>query len=83
MGYWKIGVKVQVILGDDGSPIRLRWQGREHPIEQIAKRWRVDDGWWLVRVLQDHFKVITSTGLLLILTHDLLSDRWTITRLYD
>ncbi|MBX3065065.1 MAG: hypothetical protein KF726_18940 [Anaerolineae bacterium] len=38
MGYWKIGIKVQVILGDDGSPIRLRWQGREHLIEQIAKR---------------------------------------------
>lgn len=83
MGYWKLGLKVQVTLSDEGNPICLRWQGRDHPIQQIAKRWRVDDGWWLVHLLQDHFKVITSTGLLLILTHDLLADRWTITRLYD
>ncbi len=49
----------------------------------VANVWRLDDAWWQQRVWQDHFKLITTTGLLLILAHDLITDEWRVIRTYD
>jgi hypothetical protein len=72
-----------VYLDEHGFPVRIQWEGQLHPIDRIAYSWRVDDEWWKKRVFRDHYKVTTTTGYLLIITHDLASDTWAITRLYD
>ncbi len=83
MSYWREGVPVQEVMSEQGVPIRFTWQGHVHPVQKIANVWQIDDSWWQQRVWQDRFKVITTTGLLLILAHDLLTDEWRLIRVYD
>ena len=64
-------------------PVFFRWNGQGHPVNAVAKRWRVDVDWWLVQIWCDYFKLITATGLLVTVCHDLLTNRWTLYRLYD
>lgn len=83
MSYWREGVPVQEVVSEQGVPIRFTWQGHVHPVQKIANIWQIDDSWWQQRVWQDRFKVITTTGLLLILAHDLVTDEWRLIRVYD
>jgi hypothetical protein len=79
---WVGGVPVEVRLAD-GLPAQFTWGNRVHPVAGIANRWRVDIGWWRLRVWRDYFKLHTTTGLLLIVYHDLVSDQWYVQRVYD
>jgi hypothetical protein len=82
MAYWREGEPVEVVV-KQGVPISVNWQGRVHRIKGISKTWRVDTGWWRVRQRRDYYKLLTTTGLLLILAHDLISHEWRIFRVYD
>ncbi len=83
MSYWRTGDPITDIDVENGIPKRFTWQGRSHSVRSIANVWRIDDGWWQERVWQDRFKLITSTGLLVILSHDLITDEWRVIRTYD
>ena len=83
MSFWKEGDPATVETDRMGLPTCFHWLGQSHPVQEISNVWRVDDAWWKGRVWRDHFKLITTTGLLVILSHDLTSDLWYITRLYD
>lgn len=80
---WSEGDPVLVEADARGFPQRMTWQGRNHRVRQIANRWRVDEGWWFQHVRREYFKLITDSGLLLTIFHDLLSDSWCVQRLYD
>jgi hypothetical protein len=49
----------------------------------VAETWKMDEGWWAKRVWRDYFKVITDSGLLLLIYHDLPAGGWWVQRLYD
>ena len=83
MSYWREGDPVKDIDVENGLPKRFTWQGRVHIVSDIANVWRIDDAWWQQRVWQDRFKLITTTGLLVILSHDLITDEWLVIRVYD
>ncbi len=83
MSYFPQGDPVQNVKTLAGLPTCFTWQGELHPVRAVAKAWRVDNTWWVHRVWQDHFKLVTKTGLLLILAHDLIADKWFLVRLYD
>jgi len=83
MSYWRGGDPVSNMQTENGVPTCFTWQGRVHNVSAVAKMWRIDDGWWVQRVWQDYFKLITSTGLLVILSHDLLTGEWRLLRIYD
>ena len=83
MSYWRAGDPVQDVEVENGVPRRFTWQGQVHTVSAIANVWRIDDAWWQQRVWQDRFKLITTTGLLVILSHDLLTDAWRLIRVYD
>jgi hypothetical protein len=74
---------VEVWLNGLSTPARLRWEGRIHPVQVVANHWRVDLGWWRLRVWRDYYKLATTTGLLLIVYHDLVNDKWYLQRVYD
>lgn len=80
---WPDGVLVRVAESSDGVPGRLIWAGQSHKVTEITRRWRVKSDWWRDAVWRDYFKLITDTGLLLILYHDLQTDEWFLQRLYD
>ncbi|KPV54242.1 hypothetical protein SE17_04940, partial [Kouleothrix aurantiaca] len=59
------------------------WQGHHHVIADVLDRWRVDEGWWRWHVWREYFKVVTSTGLLTLIYHDVPSNTWRLQRVYD
>ena len=80
---WPDGVPITVQTDYLAAPRNFTWQGAIHPVQKIAKRWRVDQGWWQTRVWREYFKVTTQTGLLVIVYRDLLTGEWYLQRLYD
>ena len=82
MSYWRFGDPVQDVVAENGIPRRFTWRGRQHTVSHIANHWRIDDNWWQQRVWQERFKLATTTPLLLILAHDLLTDEWRVVRVY-
>jgi len=72
-------------LCKDEVPEGFVWQSMEHQILEIANRWTVHSRWWEPgkMVWRQYFKVVTDTGLLCQVYHDLLRDRWFFARLYD
>jgi hypothetical protein len=80
---WPAGEPIGVDSNPDGTPGALEWRGRSHPVVGVAKRWRVDQSWWRRRIWREYLKLYTTTGLLVIVYRDLLSDQWYLQRLYD
>lgn len=83
MSYWRRGDPVEDVIIEQGLPSHFTWRGHVHPIKRIANVWRSDDAWWQKRQWRDYYKLLTTTGLLLILAHDLITDEWQLIRLYD
>ncbi len=79
---WPEGERIEVEC-DGESPCSFTWRGYVHSVQGIAKRWRVDEGWWRQRIWRECFKLHTSTGLLVIIYRDLLTGHWYLQRLYD
>jgi len=80
---WRKGQPITVTGGEGGAPLRFTWRGRSHRVDWIAKRWRVDLGWWQRRVWREYFKLRTADGLLVVVFHDFVAGEWRLQRLYD
>ena len=80
---WPQGEPITVQSDPLLTPQVFTWQGRRHPVRQIAKRWRVDQEWWQGRIWREYFKLTTGTGLLVVIYRDLLTSAWYLQRLYD
>lgn len=77
--FWANGTPIAV----DGDLEAFAWAGQRHAIQRVAKRWRVDEGWWTQRQWREYARVITDTGLLAIVFQDLVTRQWYLQRLYD
>lgn len=80
---WTQGEPISVQSDALATPQSFSWQGRTHRVQEITKRWRVDQDWWRRRVWREYFKLATQTGLLVIIYRDLLTGQWYLQRLYD
>jgi hypothetical protein len=40
-------------------------------------------GWWRLRLWRDYYKLVTDTGLLVIVYYDLLEGKWYLQQLFD
>lgn len=81
--FWPPGLPITVVSDTLATPQILVWEGRRHPVLRIHERWRVDEGWWGIRAWREYFTLITNTGLLLTLYHDVPRGQWYLQRLYD
>ncbi len=80
---WLDGSPITVVTGGLEEPSHFTWQGERHTVREITRRWRINQDWWRERVWRDYFKLITHTGLLVVIYHDLQADQWYLQRLYD
>lgn len=80
---WPDGEPITVVSDATHTPQAFTWQGRTHLVQAIAKRWRLDEGWWRRRVWREYFKLSTRTGLLVVIYRDWLTGCWYLQRLYD
>ena len=76
-------IPIEVRLLNSAIPKHFQWQGRIHKVQEVANNWRVDFGWWRLRIWRDYFKLQTTNGLLVIIYHDLITDSWYLQTIYD
>ena len=81
---WPEGETIHV-WGAAGLPEGFTWRGTPHKIDQVCNRWRVHTRGWEPGevVYREYFKVATESGYLCLIYHDLLSEAWFLSRLYD
>ncbi len=77
------GEAIPVTVDADAMPCSFTWNGQPHTVERILSRWRVDLFWWRSRVCREYFKVITESGLLVVLYRDGVRQAWHVQRIYD
>jgi hypothetical protein len=80
---WPDGRLIAVVADVRGEPRQFTWQAREHQVSEIPRRWRLDEAWWRGRIWRAYYTVITNTGLLAVIYHDLVGGRWYLQRIYD
>ena len=80
---WPEGDPIHVTVDEMGKPTAFMWNGRTHPVLDIANHWQVDEQWWSSQVWREYFKLTTETGWLVIIYQNLLNRRWYLQRLYD
>lgn len=76
-------ILVSVATNAAAAPLSFVWQGRAHDVEMITRHWRVRTDWWRVPAWRAYYKLTTTSGLLVIIYHDLNSGEWFLQRLYD
>jgi len=81
--FWPDGLPITVTCDALLAPVSFAWNGHRHTISAIQERWRVDEGWWKRRVWREYFALITHSGLLVLIYHDVRIDTWRLQRLYD
>jgi len=83
--FWPEGTPIGVRLHKElAQPVQVRFYGAWHRVQHVSTPWRVDTGWWDGRrVWRDYFLVLTRSGWLSVIFHDLCDDVWYLHRLYD
>jgi hypothetical protein len=75
---------IKVVLGDQGQPLKVSWQGKAHEVEALTNRYRVDAAWWSDDAIRrDYFCLTTKTGWYMVVYCDLITGDWMLERLYD
>lgn len=80
---WPEGDPIKVLLSQEQNPEFFYWQGQQHQVLEIVKKWRIQTDWWRKPIWRDYFKMITHSGLLVVVYHDLQTTTWYLQRLYD
>lgn len=81
--FWPDGVAITVFCDVLATPTAFTWEHQRHGIARVVERWRVDEGWWKKRAWREYFQVITQTGLLIEIYHDVRTHQWYLQRVYD
>ncbi len=81
--FWPEGQLIEVEADALWTPLRFTWESDVHPVERIHERWRVNEDWWTGPIWREYFSLVTTTGLLVDLFHDLLTGKWYLQRMYD
>jgi hypothetical protein len=81
--FWPQGVPITVTCDELATPLEFVWQGYRHPIATIIDRYRDDTRWWQRRIWRENFLLITETGLLVLIYHDVRAGEWRVQRQYD
>ena len=81
--FWPDGVRIVVTCDDLATPVAFSWESHRHVVDRVIERWRVDEGWWKRRVWREYFQLVTRSGLLVLIYHDVRTSEWRLQRLYD
>lgn len=81
--FWNDGIPIEVTVDALAAPAAFVWRGRRHTVARVVERWRVDEGWWKRRAWREYFQLVTHSGLLVLIYHDVRIDQWRLQRVYD
>lgn len=81
---WPDGSPIQVMADENARPLRFVWRGRTHEVETITREWRVRTEWWRGgEAWRAYFRLTTTSGMLVVIYHDLSTGGWLLQRLFD
>ncbi len=83
MSWYPNGDPIRMTTDSLGMPLLFIWRGKRHPVIKVTKPWQIDVNWWRGRVWRQYFKLVTRTGLLVEVFHDLIGGGWYVQRRYD
>ncbi len=75
-------LEITVNANETGMPESLTLKSNRRKVVRVYDRWRVADSWWADEVRRDYFKVELSNGSVSNIYHDMLADRWYLTKSY-
>lgn len=81
--FWSEGLPITVLVDELATPTAFFWRRQRHTVVQIVERWRVDEGWWKRRAWREYFQLVTRSGLLVLIYHDVRAGHWRLQRVYD
>jgi len=67
----------------DGLPARMRIDRRDHQVERVLARWRLETDWWRAPLSREYWKLWLSGDLVCEVYQDRLDGEWKLTRWYD
>ena len=72
------------VLAPEGEPRRLRWRGRDWPVDEIQDRWTWRGRWWRDAALEgetrDYFRVLSRGSTLEVYVSE---GSWVLSRVWD
>jgi hypothetical protein len=80
---WVVGDPIHVTADPLGKPKAFRWTSARYSVTTIIRDWRIDRGWGEERIWRDYFELVTHTGLVVEVYHDLIGEQWFIQVVYD
>lgn len=81
--FWAEGSPIQVQPDLWDAPVWFIWEEETHTVWRVVQRWRVDEEWWQARIWREYFRLITHSGLLVVVFQNLTTRQWYLERLYD
>ena len=76
-------IPIEVRLLNGAAPQEFTWKKRNHQVKKVANHWRIDYLWWRDPIWRDYFRIETTSGLMLTLYQDLITDLWYLQISYD
>ncbi|MBI4188836.1 MAG: hypothetical protein HY529_06485 [Chloroflexi bacterium] len=74
--------EVTVKADETGTPESLSLKSNRCKVVRVYDRWRIADSWWAEEVSRDYFRVELGNGSVCNIYHDMMTDRWYLTRSY-
>jgi hypothetical protein len=70
----------------DGTPYRLVWKRRAHPVARVENTWAMVHGWWQgagEALDRRYFDLTTRDGLRCVVYRDKATDGWHLEQILD
>lgn len=87
---WRDEEAVTVTLDEEDMPSAFVWHGRTHLVERIDTSWQVNADWWTDpdavqggALSRRYVRLLTRSGFLCDLYCDLLTQTWSLARIFD
>jgi hypothetical protein len=74
--------EVAVTEDAEGTPASLTKQRERLRVVRVYDHRRIADAWWADEVRRDYFRLELSNGSVCEIYHDMIADRWYLTRGY-
>ncbi|MFC1893506.1 hypothetical protein ACFLYR_05700 [Chloroflexota bacterium] len=79
-----LGIASELTVKADamGIPESLTMKSNRRKVVRVYDHWRIADSWWADEVSRDYFRVELSNNTTCNIYHDMIADRWYLSRNY-
>ena len=75
--------ELRVTTNIEGTPLSINRNGKVERVTRIYQQWRVSEQLWAQEISKNYFRVRTGKGFIYDVYHDVTSNLWYLSRIYD